>query len=419
MTHLSASFSATLRVRLSDAPGAFARWRRRSATRAGRWARSTSCASTGDEKVRDVTVAGAERRAHRRRSSRPCAALDGVEVEHVSDRTFLLHLGGKIEMRAEVAAEDARRPLDGVHAWGRARLPRDRRRPRRGLEPHDQAELRSRSSRDGTAVLGLGRHRPGGRDAGDGGQGDAVQGVRGRRRVARSASRRRTWTRSSRSARRSPRRSAASTSRTSRRRAASRSRSACAASSTSPSSTTTSTGRRSSSSRRSSTRYEVVGKRLEDVKIVLTGVGAAGIATADILLHAGAVNVIGVDRAGAVHRGRTDLALAKAAFAERTNPARRAAAPPTTRSPAQTSSSASPPRARSASPASGAWPPDAIVFAMANPTPEVSPEEIADLVAVVGDRQARTTRTRSTTSSPSRGSSAARSTSARARSRRG
>ena len=68
----------------------------------------------------------------------------------------------------------------------------------------------------------------------------------------------------------------------------------------------------------------VVGKRLEDVKIVLAGVGAAGIATADILLHAGAVNVIGVDRAGAVHRGRTDLTLAKAAFASAPNPARRA-----------------------------------------------------------------------------------------------
>src|SRR5688572_31811282 len=43
---------------------------------------------------------------------------------------------------------------------------------------------------------------------------------------------------------------------------------------------------------------KIVGKRLEDVKIVITGVGAAGIATSDLLADAGAQNVIGCDRAG-------------------------------------------------------------------------------------------------------------------------
>ena len=60
---------------------------------------------------------------------------------------------------------------------------------------------------------------------------------------------------------------------------------------------------------------------------------------------------------------------------------------------------------------------DAMVFAMANPTPEVSPEEAAHY-ARVSPPAARTTRTRSTTSSASRASSAARSTSARPRSPR-
>ena len=64
----------------------------------------------------------------------------------------------------------------------------------------------------------------------------------------------------------------------------------------------------------------VVGKRLEDVKIVNTGVGAAGIATMDVLLAAGARNVVGCDHEGAVYRGRPGLPDHKAAFAERTNP---------------------------------------------------------------------------------------------------
>ena len=75
-------------------------------------------------------------RRHRRRRRTPTTsqriveavrAVDGVEVEHVSDRTFLMHLGGKLEVRAEVAAEDARRPLDGVHAGRRPDLHGDRR----------------------------------------------------------------------------------------------------------------------------------------------------------------------------------------------------------------------------------------------------------------------------------------------------
>ena len=48
----------------------------------------------------------------------------------------------------------------------------------------------------------------------------------------------------------------------------------------------------------------VVDKRLEDVRIVVTGVGAAGAATTQTLLAAGARDVIGCDREGAVYRGR-------------------------------------------------------------------------------------------------------------------
>jgi malate dehydrogenase (oxaloacetate-decarboxylating) len=128
---------------------------------------------------------------------------------------------------------------------------------------------------------------------------------------------------------------------------------------------------------------KVVGKRLEDVKIVLTGVGAAGIAVADILLHASAKNVIGADRAGAVYRGRFDLTGSKAAFAERSNPAGERGTADELLAGADVYIGLSAPGAVSAA-AVRTMAENAIVFAMANPTPEVSPEEIAEHVAVVG-----------------------------------
>ncbi|MBP6824035.1 MAG: ACT domain-containing protein [Acidobacteria bacterium] len=51
---------------------------------------------------------------------------------------------------------------------------------------------------------------------------------------------------------------------------------------------------------------KIVGKKIEDIKIVVVGVGAAGTACTKILLSAGARNVVGCDIHGAVYRGRTE-----------------------------------------------------------------------------------------------------------------
>src|SRR6187401_379356 len=51
----------------------------------------------------------------------------------------------------------------------------------------------------------------------------------------------------------------------------------------------------------------VVGKRIEEVKVVTTGVGAAGVAVTDILLNAGVRTVIGCDHEGAIYDGREGL----------------------------------------------------------------------------------------------------------------
>ena len=67
----------------------------------------------------------------------------------------------------------------------------------------------------------------------------------------------------------------------------------------------------------------VVGKKPEDLKVVVMGVGAAGTAVSQMFINLGVKNLIGVDRKGAVYNGRDDLNAAKRWFAERTNPEQR------------------------------------------------------------------------------------------------
>ena len=51
---------------------------------------------------------------------------------------------------------------------------------------------------------------------------------------------------------------------------------------------------------------KLTGKRLEDLHVLVVGLGAAGVATAKILLAAGVTHVIGCDSRGALHTGRED-----------------------------------------------------------------------------------------------------------------
>src|SRR5262245_15994592 len=65
---------------------------------------------------------------------------------------------------------------------------------------------------------------------------------------------------------------------------------------------------------------KIVGKKLSDARIVFTGAGASGIATAKLLMLEGARHIIGCDRAGTIYRGRTDnMNSMKQWFAEHTN----------------------------------------------------------------------------------------------------
>jgi len=126
----------------------------------------------------------------------------------------------------------------------------------------------------------------------------------------------------------------------------------------------------------------VVGKRVDEVKVVLTGVGAAGVAVTKTLQAAGVVNVIGCDSKGAIHRGRDDLNDVKARYAEATNPEGEEGSADDVLAGADVYVGLSQPGAVTVE-GVRSMAPDAIVFAMANPTPEVFPEEVAGLAAVV------------------------------------
>lgn len=127
---------------------------------------------------------------------------------------------------------------------------------------------------------------------------------------------------------------------------------------------------------------KIVDKKMSDLTIVIAGVGAAGVAIGKILLEAGVPNVIGVDRQGAIYEGRADLNVAKQWFAEHTNKERKAGSLTEVIPGADVFVGVSGPgiftRDALATMAS-----DPIVFALANPDPEIRPEEAEGLAAVI------------------------------------
>ena len=128
---------------------------------------------------------------------------------------------------------------------------------------------------------------------------------------------------------------------------------------------------------------KIVGKRLEDLKIVFSGVGAAGTATTRLLLRLGVRNIIGCDRAGALYPGRKQsMNPVKEWYAENTNPDRFRGTLVAALRGADVFIGLSGP---------GVLPPaaiakmarDPIIFALANPVPEVMPEEAAPYARVI------------------------------------
>jgi malate dehydrogenase (oxaloacetate-decarboxylating) len=128
---------------------------------------------------------------------------------------------------------------------------------------------------------------------------------------------------------------------------------------------------------------KIVNKKMSDIKVIVTGVGAAGVACSKIILSAGVVNVIGFDRSGAIYKGRKDhMNYMKEWFAEHTNPEGFKGSVSEALAGADLFLGLSGPGTIEAADLKK-MNRDAIVFAMANPTPEVMPEEAAPYVRIM------------------------------------
>ena len=128
---------------------------------------------------------------------------------------------------------------------------------------------------------------------------------------------------------------------------------------------------------------QVVDKPFESLRVTIMGVGAAGVATAKLLMSLGVQDIIGVDRSGAIYRGRKqNMNGQKRWFANRTNPRGVTGGIEEALEDVDVFIGLSGP---------GLVKPefldemheDAVVFAMSNPVPEIMPEEIPSDVAVV------------------------------------
>jgi malate dehydrogenase (oxaloacetate-decarboxylating) len=118
---------------------------------------------------------------------------------------------------------------------------------------------------------------------------------------------------------------------------------------------------------------KIVGKQMKDLKVVVNGVGASGVACAKIMMSAGVEHIVGCDSTGIVHKGREGLNTSKQWFAEHTNPEDRTGGLPEAVRGADLFLGLSAPRVLTVEHLK-LMAPDPILFAMANPEPEIMPE---------------------------------------------
>jgi malate dehydrogenase (oxaloacetate-decarboxylating) len=370
--HLSASYSATIRVRLSDSPGSFGRLATAIGDAGGSLGAIDLVRVEQHTKIRDVTVEASDS-DHLERIVESVRAVEGVEVERVSDRTFLMHLGGKIEMQSKVPVK-TRDDLSMAYTPGVARvctaIAADRESAWNLTIKQNTVAVVS----DGTAVLGLGDIGPeaampvmegkallfkefGGVDAWpiclDTKDADEIVAVV--KAIApgfgginlEDISAPRCFEIEDR----------------------------LRAELDIPVFHDDQHGTAIVVLAALLNALKVVDKPIEDVTVVMTGVGAAGVAVTDILMNAGVRTVIGCDSQGVIFNGRDGLNAVKQAYAERTNPECLQGAADEMLAGADVFLGLSQPGAISVAGVER-MADDAIIFAMANPTPEIAPEDL-------------------------------------------
>lgn len=128
---------------------------------------------------------------------------------------------------------------------------------------------------------------------------------------------------------------------------------------------------------------KVTGKKINEIKVVVSGVGAAGVACSKILLASGVQHIVGCDRHGAIYKGRVEgMNVAKEWYAANTNQEGERGTLGEILRGADVFLGLSGPGTVKVEDIKR-MNRDAIVFALANPTPEISPEEAAPYVKVM------------------------------------
>ena len=127
----------------------------------------------------------------------------------------------------------------------------------------------------------------------------------------------------------------------------------------------------------------IVKKTPDELKVVVNGVGASGTAVSRIFMDYGVTNIIGCDRTGAIYRGRSgNMNFMKEWYAENTNPAQEKGTLAEVIEGADVFVGLSAPGTLTV-PMLKTMNRDPVVFAMANPTPEIMPEEAAPHVRIM------------------------------------
>ena len=375
----SASYSFTMRLRVPQHPGSFARIAAAIGDAGGMLGAIDLVRVEDTVVVRDVTVACVDA-AHGERVVAAVGELGDVAVEHVSDRTFLLHKGGKIEVRPKVPIK-TRDDLSMAYTPGVARI---------SGAIHDDPDAAFALTikgntvaivSDGTAVLGLGDIGPmaampvmegkamlfkefAGVDAFplciDATEPDAIVAF-----VKAAA----------------PTFGGINLEDISAPRCFEIER-RLRAELDIPVFHDDQHGTAVVVLAALVNALEVVGKRPQDVRIVVVGAGAAGLACTDIVLAHGVGDIIVCDKDGALYRGGPQLDAERASLADRTNRDNvRGTADEVLRG-ADVLIGVSRPGAVSEA-AVRTMAADPVVFAMANPTPEVRPEAVRADVAIM------------------------------------
>ncbi|HHP7238017.1 NAD-dependent malic enzyme [Longibacter sp.] len=375
----SASNSVTLRLDITNRPGMLAEVTSAIGARGGNIGAIDIVRANENVMVRDITI-NARSVDHAREIVHEIRSIDGVTVQNVSDRTFLMHLGGKLDVKSKTPLTN-RDQLSMAYTPGVARVCESI-----ADNPEDAHRLTIKSNTvavvsDGTAVLGLG----------DIGPKAAIPVMEGKAQLLREFAGVNGFPLCvdetdvdafvETVARMAPVFGAINLE-------------------------DIAAPRCFEIERRLKERLDIpvfhddqhgtavvavaallnslkiVDKDLEDLKVVIVGIGAAGTAVTHMLDEMGVGNIVGVDRQGAVHNGRKDLDEAKRAYARVTNPNGETGSLSEVMEGADVFIGLSGPDVIGIEDLQR-MNRDPIVFAMANPRPEIMPEVAYPHVAVM------------------------------------